>query len=51
MYINAWRLCNLLKQVACIVEYNLIGVSDSNREIAITPNFYLSIPTDFIEII
>jgi len=42
---------NWPKHVACIVEYNLIGVCDSNREIAITPNCYLSVPTDFIEVI
>jgi hypothetical protein len=37
------------KHVACIVEYKLIGMSDSNREIAIALNCYLSIPTDLMK--
>jgi hypothetical protein len=34
---------NWPKHVACIVEYNLIGVSDSNGETAITLDCYISI--------
>ena len=49
MYINIWRWSNWPKHVACIVDYNLIGVSESNREIVIKLNCYLSLPTDFIE--